>query len=97
MVVKEDKPINCTIVGDAMIGKSTLVKAFMNDNKPDTAYVATILETFEGRVGFVAEISQVFLQFTFIRNHCYLLRTKLISECKPFSSVICFVLQLDVC
>ena len=60
MVVKEDKPVNCTIVGDAMIGKSTLVKAFMNDNKPDTAYVATILETFEGRLDFLLNFLKYF-------------------------------------
>ena len=66
MVVKEDKPVNCTIVGDAMIGKSTLVKAFMNDNKPDTAYVATILETFEGRL----DLSLNFLKY-FFNLHLY--------------------------
>ena len=56
MVVKAEKPVNCTIIGDAMIGKSTLVKAFMDNDRPDTSYVATILETYEGMYSFCINI-----------------------------------------
>lgn len=52
MVGKAEKPVNCTLVGDAMIGKSTLVKAFMDQDQPDNTYVATILETYEGMINF---------------------------------------------
>ena len=49
MVVKVEKPVNCSVVGDAMIGKSDMVKAFLDRTKPDSAYVATTIETYEGR------------------------------------------------
>ena len=48
MVVKVDKVINCTVIGDAMTGKSTLVKTFIDTIIPDDNYAATILETYEG-------------------------------------------------
>lgn len=44
----DEKPVHCTLIGDAMIGKSTLIQAFMNHRLPQTAYVATVLETYEG-------------------------------------------------
>ncbi|KAL4236363.1 GTPase cdc42 [Mactra antiquata] len=48
MVIKVEKPVHCTLVGDAMIGKSTLVQSFMQKHIPQTPYVATVLETYEG-------------------------------------------------
>ncbi|KAH3849034.1 uncharacterized protein LOC127873649 [Dreissena polymorpha] len=48
MVLKIEKPVHCTLIGDAMIGKSTLVQAFMSQHLPKTPYVATVLETYEG-------------------------------------------------
>lgn len=48
MVIKLEKPVHCTLVGDAMIGKSTLVQAFMQQHVPQTPYVATVLDTYEG-------------------------------------------------
>ena len=48
MVVKAEKPVNATVVGDAMIGKSAMVKAFVDQTKPDSSYVATTIETHEG-------------------------------------------------
>ena len=47
-MVKVEKPVNCSVVGDAMIGKSDMVKAFLDKTKPDSAYVATTIETHEG-------------------------------------------------
>ena len=52
MVVKVEKPVNCSVVGDAMIGKSDMVKAFLDRTKPDAAYVATTIETYEGMYRF---------------------------------------------
>lgn len=49
MVVKVEKPVNCMLIGDAMIGKTTLVKAFMEKHLPQTPYVATVLDTYEGK------------------------------------------------
>ena len=48
MVVKAEKPINCTVVGDAMVGKSAMVKAFVDNTKPESSYVATTVEHHEG-------------------------------------------------
>lgn len=52
MVVKVEKPVHCTLDGDAMIGKSTLIQAFMEQHVPQTPYVATVLETYEGNFHF---------------------------------------------
>ncbi|WAR22830.1 RHOJ-like protein [Mya arenaria] len=48
MVLKEEKPVLVTLIGDAMIGKSTLVQAFMSQHLPQTSYVATVIDTYEG-------------------------------------------------
>jgi len=48
MVVTEEKPVHGMLIGDAMIGKSTLIQAFMKQSLPQTAYVATVLEIYKG-------------------------------------------------
>lgn len=66
MVLKVEKPVHCTLVGDAMIGKSTLVQAFMEKHLPQTPYVATVLETYEGkcqRVSISLYLFYVLLRF----------------------------------
>ena len=64
MVVKVEKPVNCSVVGDAMIGKSAMVKAFLDKTKPESAYVATTVETHEGRHLFYLDL--IFIFFFFI-------------------------------
>lgn len=48
MVVKAEKPVNCSVVGDAMVGKSAMIKAFLDHKEPESSYVATTIETHEG-------------------------------------------------
>ena len=59
MVVKAEKPVNCTVVGDAMIGKSAMVKAFLYQTKPESSYVATTIEHYEGMYLFHFNLSRV--------------------------------------
>lgn len=54
MVAKSDKPsdsrrmIQCTIVGDGMVGKTCLSLAFSKLSVPDD-YVATVFENYAGK------------------------------------------------
>lgn len=59
MVVKAEKPVNCSVVGDAMIGKTAMVQAFLDGTKPDSSYVATTIENHEGMYLFVNIISKI--------------------------------------
>ncbi|KAK3593167.1 hypothetical protein CHS0354_039652 [Potamilus streckersoni] len=49
MVVKveEKKSVQCTLVGDAMIGKSTMAQSFMDEQHPH-GYVATVFDSYAG-------------------------------------------------
>ncbi|KAL3873240.1 hypothetical protein ACJMK2_036380 [Sinanodonta woodiana] len=49
MVVKveEKKSVQCTLVGDAMIGKSTMIQSFMEEQHPQV-YVATVFDSYAG-------------------------------------------------
>ncbi|KAL3873232.1 hypothetical protein ACJMK2_036372 [Sinanodonta woodiana] len=49
MVVKveEKKSVQCTLVGDAMIGKSTMAQSFMEEQHPQ-GYVATVFDSYAG-------------------------------------------------
>ncbi|KAK3591825.1 hypothetical protein CHS0354_007682 [Potamilus streckersoni] len=49
MVVKveEKKNVQCTLVGDAMTGKSTMAQSFMDEQHPQ-GYVATVFDSYAG-------------------------------------------------
>lgn len=66
MVVKAEKPVNCTVVGDAMIGKSAMIKAFVDHTKPESSYVATTIETHEGMYLFSLLIIRDFTILKFV-------------------------------
>lgn len=47
--VDMDRTINCCIVGDGMVGKSSIVKSFVGQTAPGS-YVATISDNYSGDV-----------------------------------------------
>lgn len=46
-----ENTINCCIVGDGMVGKSSIAKSFVGQTPPD-GYVATISDNYSGCVSF---------------------------------------------
>lgn len=50
MIVKinKSKVVNCSVVGDGLVGKTSLVKKFVQ-NKHTENYVATVFDNFAGK------------------------------------------------
>ncbi|WAR19657.1 CDC42-like protein [Mya arenaria] len=59
MVMKNDKTnvnvVPCTLVGDGMVGKTSMALAFVNREPPDQEYVATVFDDYAGSVSVHGE------------------------------------------
>lgn len=42
--------VHCTLIGDGMVGKTSLALAFVNKQAPVEAYVATVFDNYAGRL-----------------------------------------------
>ncbi|KAH3854335.1 cell division control protein 42 homolog [Dreissena polymorpha] len=47
--------VPCTLVGDGMVGKTSLALAFTNNQTPDENYVATVFDNYAGNVSVHGE------------------------------------------
>ncbi|XP_045184437.1 cdc42 homolog [Mercenaria mercenaria] len=53
--IMAQKVVNCTIIGDGMVGKTSLALAFVNKQPPGEAYVATVFDNYAGTVSVHGE------------------------------------------
>lgn len=49
------KLVHCTLIGDGMVGKTSLALAFVNKQPPGDAYVATVFDNYAGTVSVHGE------------------------------------------
>lgn len=54
--------VPCALVGDGMVGKTSLALAFVNKQVPDTTYVATIFDNYAGKP-----------LYNIRRRHCFII------------------------
>lgn len=53
--IMSQKVVNCTVIGDGMVGKTSLALAFVNKQPPGDAYVATVFDNYAGTVSVHGE------------------------------------------
>ena len=47
--IMSQKVVNCTVIGDGMVGKTSLALAFVKKQPPGDAYVATVFDNYAGK------------------------------------------------
>lgn len=48
--IMNQKVVPCTLIGDGMVGKTSLALAFVNRQPPDQTYVATVFDNYAGKL-----------------------------------------------
>lgn len=57
MKVNKNSIVQCAVVGDGLVGKTSLIKQFVH-NQHTVEYVATVFDNFAGKTSVFSSISQ---------------------------------------
>ncbi|CAC5357299.1 RAC1 [Mytilus coruscus] len=79
--------VSCTIVGDGLIGKTCMAKAFAGDSFPDY-YVATVAESYTGYVSAYGDLYSVNIKDTNGQHEDENTRSQMISDADVI--IICY-------
>lgn len=93
MVVAMQKSIQCAVVGDGFVGKSSLVQKFVN-GKFDKTYIATLKDDYSAKVstnGDVFRLNVSDIAGEVSRSYFYIFRKRCSSAFHFLRDVLCII------
>lgn len=93
MVVAMQKSIQCAVVGDGFVGKSSLVQKFVN-GKFDKTYIATLKDDYSAKVstnGDVFRLNVSDIAGEVSRSYFYIFRKRCSSAYHFLRDVLCII------